>query len=595
MFVMATAGHVDHGKSTLVRALTGTEPDRWDEEHRRGLTIDLGFAATALPSGRVVSFVDVPGHERFLGNMLSGLGPAPMVCFVVAADEGWQPQSSDHRDAIAALGIETGLIVITRTDRASDQVPEVLEQARHELSRTGLGAAPAAAVSAATGAGMDQLRRTLDSVLAAAPRPQVDAPVRTWVDRAFSLRGAGTVVTGTLAAGRLHREQRLHLFGEQVDETVVIRGLQAQGADVEILEAAHRAAINLRGTVAEQIGRGDVLLSPGDWHLTRTIDVRHTTGEDFSNAPQSVTVHIGTAAVAARCRRFDDHHARLTLTRPVPAQIGDRLLLRTSGSRTVLAGAQVLDVVPPSLSRRGDGRRRATRLASMPAAGDLRDEVLRRTAVTADSLRRMGIQVPDALPPQVRRIDDWLLDAEQVTRWGQQLRDAVENHTQRDALSAGLSKGAAVDLLALPDSALLTPLILEAGLHQAAGRITTGSGRRTLGPAEKSTALLERELNEYPFRAPEAQRLSELGLGERELAAAERHARLLRLADGVVLLPSSPARAMRELAALEQPFTMSAARQALGTTRRVAVPLLEHLDSLGWTRRLDASLREVVR
>ena len=132
MYVVATAGHVDHGKSTLVRALTGTEPDRWDEEHRRGLTIDLGFAATTLPSGQDVSFVDVPGHERFLGNMLSGLGPAPVVCFVVAADQGWQAQSSDHRDAAAALGIDTGLIVITRADLAPDRVPDVLEQVREE-------------------------------------------------------------------------------------------------------------------------------------------------------------------------------------------------------------------------------------------------------------------------------------------------------------------------------------------------------------------------------------------------------------------------------------------------------------------------------
>ena len=178
MHVVATAGHVDHGKSTLVRALTGMEPDRWAEERRRGLTIDLGFAWTTLPSGRDIAFVDVPGHERFLGNMLAGLGPAPVVCFVVAADEGWRAQSSDHRDAVAALGIEHGLIVVSRIDLAPDRFPVVLAQVRDELAGTGLRNAPAVAVSAATGQGLGELRRVLDDVLAALPPPVATGRVR---------------------------------------------------------------------------------------------------------------------------------------------------------------------------------------------------------------------------------------------------------------------------------------------------------------------------------------------------------------------------------------------------------------------------------
>src|SRR6478735_8206219 len=181
--VVATAGHVDHGKSTLVRALTGMEPDRWAEERRRGLTIDLGFAWTTLPSGRDVAFVDVPGHERFLGNMLAGLGPAPVVCFVVAADEGWRAQSSDHRDAVAALGIEHGLIVVSRIDLAPGRYPTVLAQVRDELAGTGLRNAPAVAVSATTGQGLDDLRHVLDDVLAALPAPVTTGRVRLWVDR----------------------------------------------------------------------------------------------------------------------------------------------------------------------------------------------------------------------------------------------------------------------------------------------------------------------------------------------------------------------------------------------------------------------------
>lgn len=594
MYVVATAGHVDHGKSTLVRALTGTEPDRWDEEHRRGLTIDLGFAATTLPSGRDVSFVDVPGHERFLGNMLSGLGPAPVVCFVVAADQGWQAQSSDHRDAAAALGIDTGLIVITRTDLAPDRVPDVLEQVREELAGTSLRAAPAVAASAATGDGLDHLRSALDDVLSTAETPAEDGPVRLWVDRAFSLRGAGTVVTGTLTAGRLEREQRLHLLAEDVDAPVTVRGLQSHGEDIPTVRAANRVAINLRGVSAEQLGRGDVLLTPEDWHLTDTLDVRHASGQDFSQTPQSVTVHVGTAAVAARCRRFDEAHARLTLSRPLPLQVSDRLLVRSSGRRTVLTGAQVLDVDVPSLTRRGDGAQRTRALSEMSSAGDLHDEVRRRCAVTVESLRRMGIPEPDTLPAAVRRLGAWLVDAEQVSTWIGQLRTATETHLHEHPLSAGLSQGAAADALNLPDHSLLGPIIGEAGLHQSSGRITTAEGDRDLGAAEASVSALEEELNNRPFSAPEAHRLTQMGLSDRELAAAERQGRLLRLPGGVVLLPSSPARAMRELSSLEQPFTVSAARQVLGTSRRTAVPLLEHLDERGWTRRVDSALREIV-
>src|SRR5690349_15960569 len=228
MFVVATAGHVDHGKSTLVRALTGMEPDRWAEERRRGLTIDLGFAWTTLPSGRDVAFVDVPGHERFLGNMLAGLGPAPAVCFVVAADEGWQAQSSDHRDAIAALGIRHGLVVISRADRAPDRAAEVLEQARAELADTGLADAPAVIVSAVDGTGLTELRGTLDDLLARVPAPPATARLRLWVDRSFTITGAGTVVTGTLAAGTLARGDRLQLLGPASARPVVVRGLESR-------------------------------------------------------------------------------------------------------------------------------------------------------------------------------------------------------------------------------------------------------------------------------------------------------------------------------------------------------------------------------
>ncbi|MBX7557860.1 50S ribosome-binding GTPase, partial [Streptomyces sp. tea 10] len=228
MYVVATAGHVDHGKSTLVRALTGIEPDRWDEEKQRGLTIDLGFAWTELPSGRHVAFVDVPGHERFLGNMLAGVGPAPVVCFVVAADEGWQVQSRDHRDAVAALGIEHGMIVVTKAERAPERVADVVARARAELVGTGLADAPAVAVSAREGTGLDEFRDTLDAVLSRVPAPDPDARIRLWIDRAFTISGAGTVITGTLTAGTLHTGDRLTLRGRAGEQEVTVRSVQSQ-------------------------------------------------------------------------------------------------------------------------------------------------------------------------------------------------------------------------------------------------------------------------------------------------------------------------------------------------------------------------------
>ena len=195
MHVVATAGHVDHGKSTLVRALTGMEPDRYEEERRRGMTIDLGFAWTALPSGEVVAFVDVPGHERFVPTMLAGVGPVPAVLLVVSADEGWMPQTAEHVAALDALGVRHALLAVTRSDLA-DPAP-VAADVRRRLGATSLAGLPAVAVSARTGQGLPELRTALGALVRSLPAPDSGAPVRLWVDRSFSIRGSGTVVTGT--------------------------------------------------------------------------------------------------------------------------------------------------------------------------------------------------------------------------------------------------------------------------------------------------------------------------------------------------------------------------------------------------------------
>ena len=595
-YVVATAGHVDHGKSTLVRALTGIEPDRWEEERRRGLTIDLGFAWTTLPSGADVAFVDVPGHERFIPNMLAGLGPAPVVLFVVAADEGWSAQSDDHRDAVAALGIEYGLLVITRADRASpDRVREVIDLSRDRLSRTGLSDAPAVVVSAPDRVGIDELRTRLDAVLAGMSSPSTSGRVRFWIDRVFTRTGAGTVVTGTLAAGTIAVGDTLDLLTVDGRRRLDVRGLQSEGATLTTAAPVSRVAINLRGVGVDDVSRGDALVTPGAWHTSAVADVRRVSGMSFEEAPEHLVAHIGTAALPVRLRPFDGDHARVTLARAVPMSRGDRLVLRDPGQR-IVGGGVVLHPDPPALTRRGDATRRAASLAAMSDDAGAAEEVHRRGAMRVTDLTRLGL-VDDAEPTPhgVRVIGEWWVDETSLTAWAERLRAAVVDLHDRDPLSAGLSASGAPALLGLPDTTLLATVISEAELSSSDRHLAVPDHKPSLGDADDAVRALERRLADHPFRAPEADDLAALGLGARELAAAERTGRILRLRDGVVLLPTAPALAMRTLASLDQPFTTSAARQALETTRRVVIPLLEHLDARGWTRRLDAGHREVVR
>ncbi len=616
MYVVATAGHVDHGKSRLVRALTGMEPDRLAEEKRRGLTIDLGFAWTDLPSGRSVAFVDVPGHERFLANMLAGVGPAPAVCFVVAADQGWQAQSSDHRDALAALGIEHGLVVITRADLASQQqLGDVEAEARAQLEGTPLEHAPVVVVSAADGSGLDDFVHRLDEMLAELPAPDAGARVRLWVDRSFSIRGAGTVVTGSLTAGTLRQSDRLRLVSGRGAggaagsrrspgrREVSVRGLQSLGTAVQSATPHARVAVNLREASVDDVHRGDALVTPDAWEIVSSVDVRRTTGLGFTDGPEQLVVHIGTAAVQARMRPFGDDHARLALERALPLQLGDRFVLRSPGGRSVLAGALVLDVDPPPLRRRGAGARRAAALAALPASGDPAADVRRRGAMPLARLRSFGHAGLGTVPEGIAAVGAdraWWVHPPTLDHWAKTLISAVAEKSRSDPLSPGLAEGAAADVLLrsqppLPDPSLLPLIARRAGLEAQRGVLRRPGRAAELGTAEPGVAELERRLRERPFGAPEAEDLAVLRLGTRELAAAERAGRLLRLGGGVILLPNAPAVAMQRLAALGRPFTASEARRELDTTRRVAIPLLEHLDERGWTRRLDGNLRCVVR
>ncbi|MFF0317770.1 selenocysteine-specific translation elongation factor [Micromonospora sp. NPDC005252] len=583
MFVVATAGHVDHGKSTLVRALTGMEPDRWAEERRRGMTIDLGFAWTTLPSGATIAFVDVPGHERFVPNMLAGVGPVPAALLVVAADEGWMPQSAEHLAALDALGVGYGLLVVTRADLA-DPAPAA-ERARAEIAASSLGAVETVAVSGLTGAGLPELRAALDRLTARLPAPTVDAPVRLWVDRSFTVRGSGTVVTGTLGAGRLRVGDELELAG--ADELVRVRGLHSLGEARPEAAAVARVAVNLRGTPRDRLGRGDALLTPGRFHHTDVIDVR-LTGDPAADLPATLTLHVGSAAVPVRVRPLGADTVRLRLARPLPLLVGDRALLRDPGRHHVAGGVRVLDVAPPPLSRRGAAAARATVLADLDGRPDLAGELRRRRLVRVGALRRMGVPV-QATPVA----GDWLADPAHWQRLGEQLTEEVGRYAREHPLEPGMPVDALRQRLALPDRALVEALI-RPPLRVHGGRIGTAAVDTLPEPVARAVQRVRAEYADRPFRAPEADRLVDLGLGPREIGAAVRAGALLRLADTVVLLPDALDAAVTVLAGLPQPFTLSAARQALDTTRRVAVPLLELLDRRGVTRRLPDDARVVV-
>jgi selenocysteine-specific elongation factor len=591
--VVATAGHVDHGKSALVRALTGMEPDRWAEEQRRGLTIDLGFVWCGLPGGQRVAFVDVPGHERFVPNMLAGVGPVPAVLFVVAADGGWMPQSAEHLAALDAMGIRHGLLAVTRSDLA-DPGPATRE-ALDRIGGSSLGRVEAVAVSAVTGDGLPELRAALARLVAALPVPGPADPVRLWVDRSFSIRGSGTVVTGTLPAGTVRMGQELLLSASM--RPVSIRGIESLGEPVTEVSGVARVALNLRGVPAGVPARGMALVDPGRWTMTSTVDVRLRlpAGTDV-RLPAELTLHIGSARTVARVRFLPAPSApaaepasaataafaRLTLRDALPLHVGDRVLLRDPGAATsLLIGATVLDVVPPPLTRRGAAASAAAELGTWPEIPQVADLLRRHRLLRASALRAMGFE---DFPAPVA--GEWLADPAYWSQLQRQLAAETDAQARRDPLAPVLPAEAVRAALGLPDrvlaDALLRLLPPQAPVAPAL-------------PAAIAAAVkkVRADLASQPFAAPEANRLRELGLDNRAIAVAAKAGQLLRITEQIVLAPGADKAAAEVLAGLPQPFTTAQAREALKTSRRVAIPLLEYLDRARVTERLPDDRRRI--
>ena len=440
-----------------------------------------------------------------------------------------------------------------------------------------------------------ELRSALSQLVGGLPAPDLDADVRLWVDRAFTVRGAGTVVTGTLGAGTIRVGDELALGSR----TVTVRGMQALGESVDPVRAVARVALNLRGVGLDEVGRGDALTTPGRWLRGDVVDVRVGPPRGASAAvelPKQVMLHVGSAAVAARVRPLSRSGApdsddatrtvRLTLREPLPLRPGDHALLRDPGAHRVLGGVTVLDVRPPALRRRGAAVARAGELAGTEGVPDAAGELARRRLMRRDELVALGAEVPADVPAA----GGWLVDPGHLPVLARRLVEAVVAHAEAQPLEAGLPAKAAARALELPDPRLLDLVLAEPGassLTAAGGRIRRRDAGGLPDAVRAAVAAVRADLADAPFAAPEAHRLTELGLRTRELGAAVTAGALLKVGDGIYLAPDALDVAVARLADLPSPFTLSEARQALGTTRRVAVPLLEHLARQGRTRRDD--------
>ncbi|WP_290061786.1 SelB domain-containing protein [Amycolatopsis solani] len=434
---------------------------------------------------------------------------------------------------------------------------------------------PSIAVSGRTGAGFDELRTAIAELTGGLPAPDQDADVRLWIDRAFTVSGAGTVVTGTLAAGTIAVGDELRLGPAPVK----VRGLQALGEPRDRVGAVARVAVNLRGTPRGDVGRGDVLLTPDRWRTTAEFDVR-LRGAAAADLHRNLVLHLGTVALPVRVRPLGTDTARLTTGTALPLRVGDRGLVRDPGEHRIAAGFDVLDVHPPSLARRGAARDRGRELADP----DLARTYLRRHGfVRAADFAAMG------LPEAGERLGGWCADEE---RFAALRAEAAAIVGGWDRTAAGVPVEALRQRLGLPAPELVVPVLRGTGFEVAGGLVRRpGAG---LAPAvEEALEKVAKRLAEHPFRAPEADELRALGLGRRELAAAVRLGRLTALAEGVVLGPDAEDRAVSGLGELPQPFTVSEARKALDSTRRVMIPLLERLDAAGRTEPLGDGTRRV--
>jgi selenocysteine-specific elongation factor len=583
--VVATAGHVDHGKSSLVLALTGTDPDRWPVEKARGLTIDLGFAFTTLPSGQELAFVDVPGHVRFLKNMLAGVGAVEAAVLVVAATEGWMPQSEEHLRILDLLGIRHGLAVVSKADLVDD---ELLELARLEVEDhlTGAGFEPTAvlAVDSRSGRGLDELRSALDAMLASAPLAADQSRPRLWIDRVFAAKGAGTVVTGTLAGGRLALDTELVALPGR--RRARVRKIESHHSELSEAAPGSRVALNLAGVDHRELARGHALVLADQWAVTAVVDVALTALPGFAFSGRGAfKAYVGSGEHDVRLRVLgeDGTYARLHLDARLPLAPGDRLVLRESGRQETVGGAEVLDVSPVGRARHALGR------LPLPLGPRL---LSARPWLRADELARLGGLDPGAAGRLAADlvaqglavpVGEWLVSGEELEVLRKRAAEAVGEHHRSHPLEPGMELTALAPALGLDPTRLRAALEGAPGLVVEHGRARLASHRGRVADEPEARRLLA-ALDASPFSPPSP---SELGARPEVVRGLVREGLLVDL-DGVIFTAAALAGARERVASALQAsgsITVAQARDVLGSSRKYVLALLARLDAEGVTRR----------
>jgi selenocysteine-specific elongation factor len=557
---VGTAGHIDHGKTWLVRALTGKDTDRLPEEQERGISIALGYAPLDLGDGTRISLIDVPGHERFVRTMVAGATGIDLFLLVIDANEGARPQTHEHLAILRLLGIERGVVAVAKADAVDAETLELaLAEARELVPGTEV-----VAVSAKTGLGLDELRAALRrAATEVSPRTQ-EAPARLYVDRAFTIAGAGTVVTGTLWSGSIAPGDELHV--EPSGLRTRARGVQVHDLPVTRAEAGQRVAVNLPGVSRTHLRRGDALVAPGVYPVSWRLDV---VLEELEPIPAAVTVHAGTSDVPARVVR-KGRYAQLRLREPVVAARGDRVVLR---AETTVGGAVVLDPAPP---RRFDPQRLELLERGDPEA------ILRATVrepVTGSELQARGLLPPAQLARGLASLEqagDWFFAAE----WLEEQRASVRARLAERARSSPLDPGIPLGELLPPEP--WAPSVLQL-LHveRRDGKAYAPGAAPQLGEHAAVAAEVEARL-----RSEDLVRVE-----DRQLAGfLEAHGRLKRVGDGFAVSTELYERGRETLPTLS-PITLAAFRDALGVSRRTAQLLLERFDADGITRRVGDERR----
>jgi selenocysteine-specific elongation factor len=602
-FVVGTAGHIDHGKSTLITALTGIDPDRLAEEKRRGMTIDLGFANLTLPSGREIGIVDVPGHARFMRNMLAGAHGLDAVLLVVAADEGVMPQTREHLEIVDLLEVRRGIVVLTKVDLVDREWLELVKaDVREAIKGTSIEDAPQMAVSAVTGEGMPGLLAGLDELLARAePRPDLGRP-RLPIDRVFTMTGFGTVVTGTLVDGSLK-------VGDEMEvapggQAVRIRGLQRHNRAAELVEPGSRVAANLSGVEKSDIARGDVLTRPRAMQEVRRVDARLRVLASAA-APlrhgAEVLLHTGTAEVGGRVIVLEgdalapgsEGWVQLYLDRPVAAAEGDRFVLRVPSPATTVAGGTFVDVNPRKHPRHDSAVRESL---ARRAAGNVLEEELRKypRGVTVTALLKATVAPEsDVGRLNARRLGDWIYSVDVWRAIASRATDELESYHGAYPLRAGMAREELRSRLGVPAAsfgAVVQGLVEDGRAVERNGSLAAPGHEVALeteaGPA---SALLEL-LGRRPFAPPSLAEATQLtGAGAEIVRALAQRGDIVRVSDDVAFTRDayeSAVSLVKEIVASSGSVTVAQLRDRMGASRRPVLALLEHLDAQRITRRV---------